>query len=280
VAIDRRTEHHIETWLSTFSSTNTRTAYRNDVAVFVAWCGVQGISPLRADAATVEAFRHQLLASGAAPSTASRRTSAVHGFVRSVAEDGDGAPTAAAAGPAPGDGASTTVALSDAERARVLEALPGQVPKAQVLIAMLLLDGLRLDEVLALDTADVTGRPPDLRVRLTRDGTPGELTLHPTTAAVTAVLLANRADAGNDGPLLGGRGEGSPRLTRFGADYLVKRAGREADLDAVLTANVLRRTYVSSAHAAGDALDDIRQRLGHRDARTTRRYLPEPPSRS
>jgi hypothetical protein len=36
---------------------------------------------------------------------------------------------------------------------------------------------------------------------------------------------------------------------------------------------VLRRTHVSIAQRDGVSLDDIRQTMGHRDVRTTRRYL-------
>jgi integrase len=279
---DRQTQLQVEAWLSSFGSANTRAAYRNDVAVFVAWCGAQRISPVRANAETVERFRQELIATGAALSTANRRASAVHGFVRSAIgpEPGrDGAPTPSptptptppAGGAASGQGASTTVALTEAERDQVLAALPRQAPKAQVLVALLLLDGLKLDEVLALDADDVAGRPPRLEVRVTRGEVSQVLELHPTTSALAAAHLAGRSS----GPLLGGRGEPGSRLSRFGADYLVKRAGRDAGLAAPLTTNVLRRTYVGHAHDAGDDVDDIRQRVGHRDARTTRRYLPD-----
>jgi site-specific recombinase XerD len=78
------------------------------------------------------------------------------------------------------------------------------------------------------------------------------------------------------GPLFVGpsRGRaGSTRLTRFGAAHLIKQAAAAADIQQPVSANVLRRTHVSNAHRDGVSLDDIRQTMGHRDVRTTRRYV-------
>jgi site-specific recombinase XerD len=78
------------------------------------------------------------------------------------------------------------------------------------------------------------------------------------------------------GPLFVGpsRGRsGATRLTRFGADHLLKQAAASANIQQPVSANVLRRTHVSIAQREGVSLDDIRQTMGHRDVRTTRRYL-------
>ena len=78
------------------------------------------------------------------------------------------------------------------------------------------------------------------------------------------------------GPLLTGRSHGRPgpiRLTRFGADHLLKQAAAEAGIPRPVSANVLRRTHVTTAQRAGVPIEEIRQSMGHRDVRTTRRYL-------
>jgi len=270
MAPEHGTERQVEAWLATFASPNTRAAYGADIAVFLAWCTAQGISPLHATSDTAERFQHDLLANGALAATVKRRASAVNGFLRShwlTAGPAGDAPSP----PSAGDGASTTVALSGPDRERVLQVLPDQASKAQVLVTMLMLDGLKLDEVLALDVQDVGGRPPQLEVNVTRGQVGHHFTLHPRTSALVSDHLSGRSM----GPLLAGRNAEGSRLTRFGADYLVKRTGRDAGLDAPLTTNVLRRTYVSNAHASGDALADIGRRVGHSDVRTTRRYLPD-----
>jgi integrase len=78
------------------------------------------------------------------------------------------------------------------------------------------------------------------------------------------------------GPLFTGpsRGRaGAVRLTRFGADRLIKQAATTAGIERPVSANVLRRTHVTTAQRAGVPIDDIRQTMGHTDVRTTRRYL-------
>ena len=78
------------------------------------------------------------------------------------------------------------------------------------------------------------------------------------------------------GPLFIGpsRGRaGSTRLTRFGADHLIKQAATAAGIERPVSANVLRRTHVTTAQRAGVPIDDIRHTMGHIDVRTTRRYL-------
>jgi site-specific recombinase XerD len=244
------------------ASPNTRAAYRNDLAVFVAWCEARQVSPLHATTTDVERFRSDLLAAGSREGTVSRRASAVQSFLRGTR--GPDAHTESGVA----HGASSTVLLSDDERARLLSVLPGQSAKAQVLIGLLLLDGLKLDEILDLDVPNVSGRLPNLDVSVTRDAAAQLFTLHPTTSTFLHDHLSDRCV----GPLLTGRADDT-RLTRFGADYLVKRAGRDAGLDAPLTTNALRRAYVSHAHEAGEGVDDIRHRVGHQNVRTTRRLL-------
>lgn len=263
--VEQEARERIDAWLASLPSSNTRAAYRADLATFLRWCAAKGVAPLAATSDTALAFRGDLLDGGARAATAKRRASAVQSFVRSLGHDVPDAPE-------PGDGASSTVGLDDDERRRLLAALPGQPSKAQVLVALLLLDGLKLDEVLRLDAGDLRGTPPHVDVGVRRDDAVEALALHPTTSRVVDRHLGGR----RTGPLLPGRGDPPARLSRFGADYLVKRAGRDAGLTAPLTTNALRRTYVSHAHAAGDQLDDIRRRVGHDDIRTTRRYLPTP----
>ena len=82
-------------------------------------------------------------------------------------------------------------------------------------------------------------------------------------------------DGRTRGPLLLGESPARApgRLTRFGADYLLKRISAEAGLERPISANTLRRSYVSSAYAKGASVKAIRDQLGHTDSRTTRRHL-------
>jgi len=62
-----------------------------------------------------------------------------------------------------------------------------------------------------------------------------------TLHATTSLFLHDHVGDRSAGPLLVGRSDDA-RLTRFGADYLIRQAGRDAGLDTPLTTNTLRRT--------------------------------------
>jgi site-specific recombinase XerD len=145
--------------------------------------------------------------------------------------------------------------------------------RVAVLVQLLLGDGLRLSEALAIDHDDVSGSPRSKRVHVVRHGRRRLVVL--STATSKAVGRLQRSGR-NRGPLLVAephRSTEPERLSRFGADFLIKQAARSAGIDHVVSANVLRRTHATMAHRAGEHIDDIRDRMGHRDVRTTRRYI-------
>ena len=264
----------VDGFLDSLSSPNTRSAYRTDMAAFARWCAQQGHQPLHVGRQSVESFRAQCHTDGIGASTVARRVAALNGFLRHTSEPSpeSGADTAKAPTPS-----STTESLPERDRDVVLDSLAAHDVRTRLLVAMLLLDGLKLDEVLRLDVDHVGGRPPST-VTVGRDGNEHVLPLDPYTAAALAAHLRPR----RSGPLLASeRGRsGDGRLTRFGADYLLKKVGRSAGLRSPLSANVLRRTHAETAHRQGASLDEIRRRMGHDDVRTTRRYIPnQPPTR-
>ena len=140
---------------------------------------------------------------------------------------------------------------------------------------LLLGEGMRLAEILGLDHVDVSGTRKAKRLRVVRHGDEVIIPLdHSASRSMADLQRTSRAP----GPLFVGpsRGRaGSTRLTRFGADHLLKQAAASADIQQPVSANVLRRTHVSNAQRDGRALDDIRRGMGHRDVRTTRRYLDQ-----
>lgn len=258
----------VDGFLASLTSANTRSAYRTDMAAFSRWCAEHGHAPLHVGRQAVESFRDQCHTDGMGSSTVARRVAAVNGFFRHhdpAADPSTGATPVTT---------SSTTALPEEHRDAVLATLAQHDLRTRVLVAMLLLDGLKLDEVLRLDVDHVGGRPPS-SVSVGRDGDEHVLPVDPYTAAALAAHLRPR----RSGPLLASeRGSSADgRLTRFGADYLLKKVGRGAGLPAPLTANTLRRTHAETAHRQGVPLDEIQRRMGHDDVRTTRRYIPHQP---
>jgi integrase len=167
--------------------------------------------------------------------------------------------------------------LTDEQIARLLAVRVN--PRAAVLVDLLLLEGLGLGEILALDHEHIArsaaGDRQALSVELIRHGRPRSIELHVDTASAIAVL---RRSSGGRGPLLvaaqpAGVGQ---RITRFGADYLIKQSAQAAGLPAAVSANVLRRSHALAAQRRGVHVLDTRDRMGHQDVRTTYRHLGGP----
>lgn len=265
------------TWLAGYRSPNTRDAYRRDLQSFTVWCGTRGVAPLACSPRHLVAYRDAKSAAGASEATVNRHLSSLRAFFDAAIEMG-----AATAHPLPrrtpaAIAPSETTALSLDAAQRLLSASRVD-PRTAVLVHLLLRDGLRLAEALGLDHAHVDGPARAKVVTVRRHGRDHRIELTPDSSAAVAAL--QRAH-GRTGPLLTSRTHehGGTRITRFGADHLIKAAARAAGLEDV-SANVLRHTHAALAQRAGDDAEEIRVRMGHRDVRTTRRYLATRSARS
>src|SRR4051794_18381034 len=272
----------IAAFLEECRSSNTRDAYRADLGHLAAWCRDSGtLNLLTVDAAAVARYRTECELAGASAATVARRLSAIRSFGAYAVASG----TASALGAETEierptlESSSTAELLTDVDADALLAASDRISRRSAVLIRLLMLDGLKVGEVIRADASDVRGRPPRMTLRL-RDGRNARtISLHPDTATTVPRYLGRR----RDGPLLVSerRGRRPGRLTRFGVDYLVKQVTRAAGLDQTVSGNTLRRRYVMAAHAEGTDIDRIRRKAGHADPRTTRRYLdPDAPGRT
>ena len=260
-------------FLDTCRSSNTRVAYQADLGHLEAWCrDDEPLDLLTIDAADLARYRTACEAAGASPATVARRLSAVTSF---------GA-FAAAHGAAPALTGETSIArptvesestadlVSDADSDALLAAADRIGKRSAVLMRLLMLDGLKVGEVIRADASDVHGRPPRMKLSI-QSRRPRTIDLHADTAFALRGYLGRR----REGPLLLSERRGRPpgRLTRFGIDYLVKQVAHDAGLGQAISGNTLRRRYVTAAHADGTDLDTIQRNTGHAEQRTTRRYL-------
>jgi site-specific recombinase XerD len=273
-------------FLQTCRSANTQAAYRTDLRHFADWCERgDALDLLTVDAADLASYRAACELAGASPATVARRLSAITSFCGYAFEQGlEPALTASSEVERPAlEPESTADVLSDAEADAMLESADEIGDRAGVLIRLLMLDGLKVGEVIRADAADFRGRPPRMTLDVAGRTAPPLLLHADTAAAVRSYLRARR-----EGPLLFSerRGQTAQRLTRFGADYMIKQVARAAGVASPVSGNTLRRRYVVAAHARGTDLEAIRRNTGHSDQRTTRRYLTgddanadRPPSR-
>ncbi len=260
-------------FLGTCRSSNTETAYRTDLGHLAAWCRDGHVDLLTVDAHDLARYRTACEVSGASPATIARRLSAIASFSAYTAASGATTAALTATDIARPTIAPTSTAelLNDSDANALLATADELGPRSAAIIRLLMLDGLKVGEVIRADATDVRGRPP--QTTLTLHANPSRtINLHPKTRVAIGKYLGRR----RQGPLILSerRGRTPARLTRFGLDYLVKRVARSAGLDQAISGNTLRRRYVTAAHARGSDLDTIRRNTGHADSRTTRRYLP------
>ena len=271
IGIDVTLAQATEVWLSRYSSVNTRAAYSADLRKFLAWYD-NAPSALELTAGELTRYRAERLSAGASPAAVDRQFAALRAFYEAACDLGLCHENPFGTRPETAIGASDTASLTPAEVAMLREASASD-SRTDVLVQLLLGEGLRLAEALALDHADVSGPRHAKRLRVVRHGGATSITLDEPASQSMGEL---ERCSSKPGPLFTGppRGSAGPvRLTRFGADHLLKQAAAAAGIRRPVSANVLRRTHVTSAQLAGVPIDEIRRNMGHRDVRTTRRYL-------
>jgi site-specific recombinase XerD len=271
-AADRRTAQLTAAWLATKTSDNTRAAYERDLAGFVAWCRERDREPLEADSRDAHDYRDACLAAGASAATVTRRLSGIASFFRYAEQHQKLAANPFDDVARPAHERPDRTVLDDAELSALLESARSLGAKAVALVALLALDGMKLGEVLAVDVPRVRLDGAAATVELERRGRREAVAVTPETAAAVAAYVGRR----RRGPLFLGDSPvpASPsRLTRFGADFVLKRAGVAAGLRQGVSASMLRRSYIAAARRAGTPLADIAHHVGHREVRETERLL-------
>ncbi len=235
-----------ESWLASFVSRNTRDAYGRDLLGFVEWCAEHRISPMGSGVETFERYRDDCLRMQASPATVSRRLAALSSFYAYAARllrTGGSNPLESVTRPAPDGGTQRT--LTPAEVERLHAAAGATAPKAAVLVGLLLWEGLTLGAALALDVTSLSPSGGSLRATLDRRDGATTADFDTRTAAAIADHLAGRTA----GPLLtSGHFMQQPgtRLTRFGADFLVKQSAQAARLEGSVSCATLRRTHLAN----------------------------------
>ena len=259
-------------WLDGLVSQNTRDAYRRDLAAFNDWCGGEGDAPLSAGTDDIDRYRDACSDGGARQATIARRLSALSSFYEHAcqAEAVGSNPVEQVHRPARSD--TPAPSLDDQQAARLFAAAEALGSKVAVLVGLLLWDGMKLGEALGLDVEQIEKARGGLQATVSRRGESRPVPLDRRTANAIRHYLDGRAE----GPLLVGDSptqQAGMRLTRFGADFLVKQAADQAGLGRAVSANTLRRSYITTARRNGTSVDDIQRHVGHSTSRDTRRYI-------
>ena len=250
-------------WLLGFRSTNTRDAYRRDIAGWLIFCAANSLDPLTARRPHANAWACTLDAAGLKPSTIARRLSAVASWYAWLAAEEviTYSPMAHVRRPKVSD-ESATLGPDRDEARRLLDTASrlGRVPAA--LVSLLLLNGCRVSEVVGANIEDLDTEQGHRVLHVTRKGGRAALIpLAPRTAAALDALIGARTA----GPIFQGRGR--ERLGRTGANYILNRVANAAGIDKHLSPHSLRHGFVTLSLEVGATLTDVQDAAGHADPR-------------
>jgi site-specific recombinase XerD len=271
----------------------TQRAYRSDGEIFIGWCQARRLASLPAASDTVAAFLADQAATGARPSTLSRRLAAIR-FVHRVA--GNASPTAdervravlagirrtVGAAPVRKKAATSDVVIAMAPPGSSLRAL-----RDRTVLLLGFAGAFRRSELVALNVEDIEACREGLLVTIRRSKTDQEARGRKVAiprgdvACPVAAVAAWRSAAGIDvGPLF--RRVWNRRNQRVGADRLTARmvasivqgAAARLGLDpGRFGAHSLRAGFITSAAKRGANLFKICDTSGHKSLEMLRTYV-------
>lgn len=291
-------------WLSKTESEKTRVAYGNDLDQFLAF---HGIDPSHIEHMTrilpdqVTSWRDHLLKEGGRPdaegvpqpaanSTVTRKLTALRSFFSFLQSYGY-----RGANPAHPDFVKSpivpdkglTPAIIPKLMARLLDAPDEETPvgiRDRALLAVFAYMAVRVDELHHMKVGNIVRDGEHTVIRIKGKGNELRRGVIPPIAAAAVNRWIEKAAMGKDksGPLFrpgkSARGKGIDGFKRQAVTIraiqkLVKKYCQEVGIDDAVSVHSLRVTAATEADRAGIALIDIQHWLGHKDPRTTLRYI-------
>jgi len=166
-------------------------------------------------------------------------------------------------------------ALSPEEQKKFLRAVERSASARDRAIArVLFFTGLRVSELVGLDSADVfiSARKGRVIVRSGKGDAYREVALNAEAREALERWFEERKEypkADGEGLFLNLKGG---RLTSRAVDLIVRRFGEEAAIEKPVSAHVLRHTCMTNLVRAGNDLVLVAEIAGHKRLETTRRY--------
>jgi integrase/recombinase XerD len=294
-ALDRLLAEH-DTWLRVERglAANTVAAYRRDLRRYAAFLRERGVDdPPAVSEATVLAYVEHLRAARDdeghpfAPSSIARALVAVRSFHRFCVDEGLLAVDPSEEVGAPRVPQGIPKALSETDVGALLDAVPGDDPRAQrdrAILETLYAAGVRISELVGLDRRDldldggllrVLGKGSKDRVVPVGRSARAALATYLDRARPVLATRSRRARSG-DAVFLNARGG---RLTRQGCWKIVRSAGERAGLGEQLSPHVLRHSCATHMLDHGADIRIVQELLGHASLSTTQVYTKVSPER-
>lgn len=240
---------------------NTRKCYTSHLKSWYRWCYSHGLDPVLAKRAHIEAWaRHLGETEQLKPSTVKAKLNAVCGMYKYAHLDGILAVNPGAHVRRPRiEFVSTTNGLSRAQLARLIDASKQDSTLAHCLISLLVYNGLRIGECLAIDIEHF-GYQGAYRTLLLPNRKGGKVQTV-SLAIPTIEVVGRQTDGRTTGPLLCGKN--GKRLELGAARRILRRLCKTAGIQERITPHSLRHSFVTMALDAGIPERDIMASTGH-----------------
>jgi integrase/recombinase XerC/integrase/recombinase XerD len=255
----------------------TRRAYGADLSQLAEWAGAQELDPAEVSHRTLRRFAGVLSERGSSHSTVARKLAAVRAFYRHLVERGEieGSPADLVSSPKR-DQYLPRVLRPD-EIAAILDSIPQSEPlemRDRAMFELAYAAGLRAEEIVNLDAADIDPDGEELRV----SGKGGRTRVVPAGEAAWRAL-ERYVDRGR--PRLAERARPDPALflsrtgRRLSTSDVRRRLAictRRAANGAGVSPHTLRHSFATHLLEGGADLRSIQELLGHASVSTTQTY--------
>ena len=244
----------------------TAACYRRDLRHVRGHLARQEVLLLTAKRADYGRYIRALEMEGVPPTTIRRRLAAAGSLYRHLVADGLLAVSPVDGLRRPAGESAPRLGLDIAALRNLWAAACRRSGAVQLLVALLLLAGLRVSEAVAIDSGDVRHDAGRTYAEVVRKG--GKVGLVALVGPL-AGLVTETADIQGPGPLL--RSDRGGRLDRRRAWEIVRALGDEVGIVG-LGPHLLRHTHVTTALRAGVGLVTVQASAAHSDPRITARY--------
>lgn len=294
----------LDAWLAKTESQRTRVAYRNDVEQFLRFLG---IDPSHIEYMTqvlpvdVTDWRDSLLRSGgrvdqngsgqkAANATVARKMTALRSFFSFLQSYGyRGAnpahPHFVSTPKVPSDG--QTPAIPQKQMIQLLSAPSTETPcgiRDRAILSVFAYMAVRVEEIHLMKVGDIIQDGEHTTIKIQGKGNSLRKGVIPPIAATAVNNWIRTANISLDrnGPLfrpsMSARGNGNDgfkhkKMTVRAIQNLVRKYCNTVGIDKAVSVHSLRVTAATEADRAGVPLNQIQQWLGHKDPRTTLKYI-------
>jgi len=253
-------------------SENTLVNYASDLSQFADYLKGQGITDVNdINRDSIRIFLSNILGVGSKKSSASRKLSAVRGFVRWLSSRGiiETDPGEGLKGPKLEN--SIPKAISYEDTVRLLTEGPDEgknYMRDHLLLELMYGSGLRVSEAIGLNWDDV-----ELEERMLRIIGKGSKERHvPFGKGVQKLLEEWAVVTGNEGAVFKSNKCNAERMTTRTAHRIIIKAGQKLGLYNV-TPHTLRHCFATHLLEHGAPLRVVQELLGHESIATTQKYL-------